>query len=374
MTPGLHLHLPKVVNCNPQSLYNKKDEFVTFVKQREIDLTFISESFERESWPLSDLLEDLTESEYTIISNVHQRREKGGRPGLVVNNKNYHVQNLTQSVINVPWGCEIVWCVLTPKNIQKDDDKIQKIVCGSFYSKPGSKYKSKLLDHISDTYNYLSTKYKKGLHWILARDANDLKLDSLLSLDPNMKQVVQDQTRLRSKPPGILDPILTTLSDYYQRPICLPPLRSDSQMSESDHLIVFMEPISAINNKPARQLRHVTVRRYPISQMTKFGDVLKIYDWSELYEAETSHKKAEILQKSLLDQLNFFMPEKIVTFSNSDKEYFTPELKSLDRKRKRVYSRQGKSEKWIFLNKQYKNKLSVAKRSYYKKYNKGFKS
>ena len=29
------LHLPRIVNCNPQSLYNKKEEFMTFISQRE---------------------------------------------------------------------------------------------------------------------------------------------------------------------------------------------------------------------------------------------------------------------------------------------------------------------------------------------------
>ena len=38
------LSLPSVMNCNPQSLYNKKEEFMTFIKQKSIDLSFISES------------------------------------------------------------------------------------------------------------------------------------------------------------------------------------------------------------------------------------------------------------------------------------------------------------------------------------------
>lgn len=101
-----------------------------------------------------------------------------------------YIQNLTQSVVNIPWDCEIVWCLLTPKSIT-NDSLIQKIACASIYSKPDSSQKSDLLDHISDTYNLLSSKYKKGLHWILAGDTNELKLQPILSLDPNMKQVVQ---------------------------------------------------------------------------------------------------------------------------------------------------------------------------------------
>ena len=41
------LHLPKLCNINPQSVYNKREEFVTFVEEMETDVIFISESHER---------------------------------------------------------------------------------------------------------------------------------------------------------------------------------------------------------------------------------------------------------------------------------------------------------------------------------------
>ena len=39
--------LPKLMNLNPRSIYNKIDEFVTFVIEEEIYLVFMSESHER---------------------------------------------------------------------------------------------------------------------------------------------------------------------------------------------------------------------------------------------------------------------------------------------------------------------------------------
>ena len=78
----------------------------------------------------------------------------GGRPALIVNQKKFIVQDLTQSVIKVPWGVEVVWALVTPKNIQNCSE-IQKIVIGSVYSKPNSKKKTATIDHISDVYNQL---------------------------------------------------------------------------------------------------------------------------------------------------------------------------------------------------------------------------
>ena len=35
---GQALSLPKILNCNPRSIYNKTEEFSTFVKEEQVDL------------------------------------------------------------------------------------------------------------------------------------------------------------------------------------------------------------------------------------------------------------------------------------------------------------------------------------------------
>ena len=122
---------------NPRSVYNKQDEFHTFVKEESIDVVFLSESWERDYLPLDEIinLED-----HVVVSNVHQRVGMGGRPAIVANNRKFHVQNLTNTVIQIPWGVEAVWCLLTPKIITHDS-KIQKIACCALYSKPSSNKK-----------------------------------------------------------------------------------------------------------------------------------------------------------------------------------------------------------------------------------------
>ena len=44
---GQALNLPKVLNINPRSIYNKKSEFETFVKEESVELICMSEAFER---------------------------------------------------------------------------------------------------------------------------------------------------------------------------------------------------------------------------------------------------------------------------------------------------------------------------------------
>ena len=232
---------------------NKLEELQTFIEEESIDCAFISESHETENKHLSDMikLED-----HLVISNPFQRKGKGGRPALIVNKVKYNIQNLTNTVVNIPWGVEATWGLITPKNVTSNSI-IQNIVIASIYSKPKSKKKTETLDHIAQTYNFLSTKYGKGLHWIIAGDTNDMKLNSILNLSPNLKSVVTKPTRLN--PDKILDNIITDLSKWYQTPECLPPLDADEGTggAPSDHLTVVMSPITVLMNKPSRTTREV---------------------------------------------------------------------------------------------------------------------
>ena len=55
--------------------------------------------------------------DHVVISNVSQRKGKGGRPAIIANRKKYEVQNVTNTLIQIPWGVEAVWCILTPKDV-----------------------------------------------------------------------------------------------------------------------------------------------------------------------------------------------------------------------------------------------------------------
>ena len=143
---------------------------------------------------------------------------------------------------------------------------IQNIILCSFYCPgPKSKVKTLLLDHLCQSYQILSARYGKGLHFILCADANKLDLEPILSLTPAMRQVVTTPTRLNPK--EILDPIITKLGAWYQNPVCLAPVEADPGTGgkASDHLIPTMRPVNMIDNLPARTYRKVTVRPLPES-------------------------------------------------------------------------------------------------------------
>ena len=227
--------------------------------------------------------------------------------------------------------------------------------------------KSGLLDHISDSYNLLSIKFGRGLHFIIVGDTNDLKLESILSLDTRFVQVVKNNTRLN--PPAILDPVIMTLATFYQEAEDLDPLDPDPDKNgvQSDHRIPLIRPINSLNNKRSGSSRTIKVRPFPQSGIDALQEWFISQNWNLVYKAESGHEKAAVFQKLLVDILNKIFPEKTRKINTNDKPWITIKLKKLDRKRKRAYHKQRKSFKFKVLDKKFKLEAKLAKRKFYER-------
>ena len=88
------LNLPTLCNINPRSVYNKLDEFHNFVEEEELDCIFMSESWERDYLTLDKVIKL---DDHIVISNVNQRKGKGGRPAIIANSFFFEVQYITNS-------------------------------------------------------------------------------------------------------------------------------------------------------------------------------------------------------------------------------------------------------------------------------------
>ena len=237
---------------------------------------------------------------------------------------------------------------MTPKQVSQAS-KIKKIACAAIYSKPGSKHTSDLLDHISDAFNVLNSKYGHVLHFIIAGDTNELRLKPILDLSPSLVQIVTKATRIdkTSHKEAMLDPIIMTFPQYYREPEILAPLDPDPDKNgkPSDHNIVLTKPVSAINNKTARTTREISFR--PISQMGL--DKMKLWligeEWKDIYKLKTADAKADAFQKLLSREFKRCFLEKIVKVANDDQPWITQKLKTLDRQRKRCYHKSRRSNR-----------------------------
>ena len=363
------LHLPKVLNLNPRSAMNKTEEISTFIEEEDIDIAFISESHDRENKRLEDhiKLED-----HVVISNLSQRptKEKGGRPALIVNKKKYHVENLTNTQINIPWGVELTWAAITPKVLHKDS-VIKRIVLGAIYVKPSSRKKTATIDHIAEVYSTLNTKYGRGTFWIIAGDTNNLKLGPILTLNSKLKSVVKKPTRMNQKNPqksSILDNIITDLHKWYQEPKCLPAIAADPGKGKpSDHLTVLYLPINVINNLAQRSNRRITVRPITQSGIQLFGLWIKSQSWEAAKETCDVNKKTEYVFDLLKKQALRCLPTKIIKVSSDDSPWVNEHVKNMKRSKCREYKKNRKSKKWQSLQDKYLELLKKSKNKYYNK-------
>ena len=162
---------------------------------------------------------------------------------------------------------------------------------------------------------------------------------------------------------SILDPVITTLTSYYQVPKDLSPLDSDPETNgkASDHRIVIVRPITAINNHSARSYKVITSR--PISQlgMNKMRSWLATQDWSPVYDSESPSEKAAILQSMLFEKYIEFFPSITHKVSSDDQPWISHKLKVQDRRKKKEFNKHRKSEKWYKMNKEFKTNVMSEK-------------
>ena len=354
--------LPTVMNLNPRSIYNKSEEFQLLLDQYDVDVVCMSESWERDSLSLGQLLKL---DNYQILSNPKQRNFKGGKPAILVKTEKFNVQPLCPDIITVPVGVETVWALISPKAINSRNRIRNIAVCSLYYRGPKSTKRKELFDHIAESYNLLTAKYGADLHFIIAGDTNRLNLSPILNLSPTLKQVVTVPTRLN--PDAILDPIITTLFKLYCEPITKPPINNDEGNGgkPSDHLVVLMLPLSTVLDCPPRQYKTVVCRPLTDSGIHLYGEWLAEQNWNQVYSEVDCHKKAEVFQKLLVEKFHELFPLKSFKVCSEDQPWITRTLKQLDRKRKREFSKNQKSPKWKHLNKLFEDKCKTEKENYY---------
>ena len=112
----------------------------------------------------------------------------------------------------------------------------------------------------------------------------------------------------------------------------------------------FMKPVDSINNNPARRKKVVTFRPLPRSGIESMGRWIVSEKWDSVAEAESAHDKAKGLQNIMMEKLNYFLAQKTSKFTSEDQPWVTSEIKEIDRRKKREFSKRRKSEKWKMEN------------------------
>ena len=145
------------------------------------------------------------------------------------------------------------------------------------------------------------------------------------------------------------------------------PADNPDKGSPSDHLVPLAVPIKDANEVISRDYKIKKFRPLPESRIIEFGKWITHEDWASIFSSSTTTEQVEALQNLLSSKIEEIFPTKTVRFSASDKPWITAELKKLARKRKKVYRKQGKSEKYVKLLSEFEQKFNKAMSDYMNK-------
>ena len=84
--------------------------------------------------------------------------------------------------------------------------------------------------------------------------------------------------------------------------------------------------------------------------MVLYGQWLSDQTWDTIYGGNNCHNKADMFQDLLMGKYYEIFPLKTFKGCPEDKPWFSKSLKILDRKRKREFHKNQKSQKWKDLN------------------------
>ena len=351
------LSLPNLTNFNMRSIFSKIFNLAQDAIERESDAIFLTEVWQKiENKKHQFKIEQMLEMKgIKYISTPRPGAKRGGGAAIAVRLDRFSISKLN---IAIPHSIEIVWGLLRPK---VTTGKISTIIVSSFYCPPRSRKKSILIDHMTETLQSL-LKIHKNAGVIISGDRNDLEISSLLSIDPSLRQIVQNPTR-GSK---ILDIFLTNLGSYYNIPTIIPPIAPDNPAygAPSDHRGVEVTPVSGGQHQSIMSTRvKKYIRPLPESLLPRFETKLSEHVF-DLSQCPSVHAMVDVFQSDLNRILCETFPQKQIIISPHDVPWFTEKLRQLKRRRQRHYVRHGKDDRYKEIYQQFEDMFRTEMNKY----------
>ena len=351
--------LPRITNYNVRSLMPKIRSVALDIIERESDLIFLSEVWQKEDDKKhQSKIEELLELDgIKYISTPRSGVRRGGGAALAIRLENFSITKLN---VSIPKSLEVVWGLVRTKI---PNTRISTIIACCFYSPPRSKKNAVLIDHITITLQaLLQTHSNAGI--IISGDRNNIEIPVLESIDPSLKQIVTQPTRGSR----ILDVIVTNLWKYYNDPVILPPIMPDKpgMGAPSDHSGVLATPLASHTQQSRRTKVFKTIRPLPESLTITFQSKLIDINFSTILGMEVN-QMVETFQNTLDDVLTSIFPQKKIIISPQDQPWFNEQLRILKRQRMREYERHGKSDKYIQMRSKYEEKQKIEMLKYLEK-------
>jgi hypothetical protein len=201
--------------------------------------------------------------------------------------------------------------------------------------------------------------------FFLGADKNELPLASLIQGLPKFVQTVSNYTHGEK----IIDIILMNCSQFYAVPeISRPLLPDNSQHAKpSAHSVPVARPLCLAAQPVSNVYMEKTCRPLPDSAVREFMQWIHTENWESVPVSGSTTAKVEAYEFIVENKVNQLFPEKKIRITKKDKQFITAELKTLDRKKKREWKQKGKSERYLLLRNEFRQKYKKAASDFLKK-------
>ena len=356
-------YLPRIYSANARSIFPKLDDLLEKLTNHRIDIAQISETWQDITKNDHNDKIDMLENKYGFKWHGFARQKYrddgsltgGGGTTLIVNQRNFTSSKIDD--ITIPKNLEIVWI----KVVSKHNIPVKTFIICAIYSKPNSKTKTLLNDHISTNFHLLKMKIPTAKFWFLG-DFNDHNPHILLQLSQQLRQIVHHPTYKQKT----LDLGITDAHTLYHPPRAEPPLlpNDPSSASPSDHHGNLFIPRSDPTYKIPRAYKQITVRPITKSQMDTLGNWITNEKWEYVLEEDDTDNTLEKFTNTVFTILDTVAPTKKIKISCDDPAWMNSRIKSAIRKRNREFDKNGKTQKWTALKKKCKKMCKKAKNDF----------
>ena len=183
----------------------------------------------------------------------------------------------------------------------------------------------------------------------LGGDKNSLPLAPLLLALPRFVQTVAHSTH----GDNIIDVILMNCGHYYAVPDVTEPILADDprRAKPSDHRVPIARPL-ALSSQPISNTYSVkTCRPLPESAVRIFMQWIHTEKWDSVPISGSPTVQVTAFEELVSQKVEELFPERKIRITKKDKEFITSELKTLDRKKKREWQKNGRSDRYLQLKK-----------------------
>ena len=115
--------------------------------------------------------------------------------------------------------------------------------------------------------------------------------------------------------------------------------------SKCHHQIIYTKPNLKIEYPPPYTRK---IWNYSRSETDLINRSTESFDWSKLFSGKNVHEQVELFNKTLLNILHKFIPNKIIVCGDRDVPWMNDEIKKMIKRKNWLFQSQRKSSKFDF--------------------------